>query len=226
MNVAGASCTAAILGTEFPKIIHKLLRVVKVISLFKGQTEVAMTKENNNIDVLRKLSTMLINRVNSSCTGVWTVRHDHENYWCQRAARASAVLSAGPRRREHPQPRPGGREGVGTQGRDVDGTVDPPPPPDAAALVVAREGRELRHVAGPRDQRCGLSIGLVLASGTITTGSVSRVAFNPAVALGLYISVGFSNLATWSWMSLLIYLGASYPLYTLVVLEGCRRLEL
>mmetsp|Transcript_34343 Transcript_34343/g.83065 ORF Transcript_34343/g.83065 Transcript_34343/m.83065 type:complete len:222 (+) Transcript_34343:111-776(+) len=40
----------------------------------------------------------------------------------------------------------------------------------------------------------GLAIGLVVASGAATVGPISGGAFNPAVALGLSVSGGFSNL--------------------------------
>lgn len=40
----------------------------------------------------------------------------------------------------------------------------------------------------------GLAIGIVVMSGAISVGGISGGAFNPAVALGLCVSSGFTNL--------------------------------
>jgi aquaporin Z len=63
----------------------------------------------------------------------------------------------------------------------------------------------------------GLAIGLVVMSGAITVGPISGGAFNPAVALGLSISGGFSNLGYGIMVSASNLVGG-------VVAAGCFRI--
>jgi len=63
----------------------------------------------------------------------------------------------------------------------------------------------------------GLAIGLVVMAGAITVGPISGGAFNPAVALGLSISDGFSNLTYGIMVAASNLLGG-------VVAAGCFRI--
>lgn len=65
----------------------------------------------------------------------------------------------------------------------------------------------------------GLAIGLVVTAGAITVGPISGGAFNPAVALGLSISNGFSNLTYGIMVAASNLLGA-------VAAAGCFRIIL